>query len=146
MNTLCLLKRRNRTFSRMLPLGQYPYCCTLLPFLPILNTYFSKHLFSVFKSAQPFDRTNARLCPAAEWDCPEEAMAQSLLFLTAPLKAWNVSEGLAEPCNKGCRKWLYWVWKTLSRFNTWATKILENRGQEMELQARPKCSTELHCS
>lgn len=66
------------------------------------------------------------LCPAAAWYCTEQAVAGSLLFLTAPLKAWNVSEGLAEPWNKGSgNDWIGCGRETLSRFNTWATEILE---------------------
>lgn len=68
------------------------------------------------------------LCPAAAWYCAEQAVAGSLLFLTAPLKAWNVSEGLAEPWNKGSgNDWIGCGRETLSRFNTQATEILEQR-------------------
>lgn len=107
-----------------------------LPFGFILNTPFEK--------CSAFCQKKCFACPAATWHCAEQAVAQSLLFLTAPLKAWNVCEGLAEPWNKGSgNDWIGCGREALSRFNTRATETLEPETGN-GVTGWPQC-TEPHC-
>lgn len=96
----------------------------LLLFLPFL--IYSKHSF--WEVLSLLSEEKLWLCPAASWYCAEQAVAESLLFLTAPLKAWNVSEGLAEPWTEGSgNDWTGCGRETLSRFNTGLPKYLNQR-------------------